>query len=140
MFAYVITTGDYNEYRIDSVYTDKVKAETHLALLTNAHYEGYARIEEFPADQEDAFLAYAVYLNWVRKVDDRGRNKGYERDVPPVLTHDNHAEVVRFLPEVKLHIDPRFPNVYTGSAWGYSYEDATERLYAAIREAEANKE
>ena len=54
MIIYVVTSGTYSDYKIDSLYTNKEKAEERLAALKKVDMfdNEKPQIEEWPVDQE----------------------------------------------------------------------------------------
>ena len=60
MKVYVITTGEYSDYRICAVTLDKEKAEKLKKKCDHFDYTG-AQIEEYDADECEAFYDRDIY-------------------------------------------------------------------------------
>lgn len=136
MKIYIVTEGDYSAYRIVSVYTDKDKADEHVELLNRASKYAYAQVEEWETETAKKFIAYAVGYNFAtERVNNRTR---FRYEDGPVLTRLELHRVVDTLPETSVanyHKD--YPDVYTGIAYGTSYEHAEKNLWDAIAKAKA---
>lgn len=52
MKIYIVTSGEYSDYGIDSVYSNKENAEKYIKLYPSIRYE----IEEFDVDEEMALI------------------------------------------------------------------------------------
>ena len=52
MQIFIVTSGDYSDYGIDSVYSTKENAEKYIKLYPSIRYE----IEEFDVDEEMALI------------------------------------------------------------------------------------
>ena len=50
MTVYVITSGDYSDYAIEALFTDKAKAEAFVYIYNKSHEWDSACIEEYEAD------------------------------------------------------------------------------------------
>ena len=55
MKVYVVTTGAYSDYEIDSVFIDKHKAEIYCALCNKGKVNNYGsyQVEEYESDDND---------------------------------------------------------------------------------------
>ena len=69
MIIYVVTSGEYSDYGIRAVFTDKNAAEKYVEQLNTPLHEGeymseydVARIEEWTADEKVGMIRRMVYL------------------------------------------------------------------------------
>lgn len=70
MKIYVVTTGEYSEYRIDSVFLDKHKAEIYCAK-NNVRRDDY-RIEEYESDDDE--IEGEIDIAWKYEIREGDRN------------------------------------------------------------------
>lgn len=141
MKIFIVATGEYDEYNINSVYTTKEEAELKVELLNSTRYEDYATVEEHDTVETPSFVVYQVTLNFPYKDDEGKTFKRRDTDATPAITHDASKTVSETVPKpiVRNAEQDGRPEVYLGTAWGKSYEEAETALYEAIaqRKAEA---
>lgn len=76
MKVYVITVGEYSDYRICAVTLDKEKAEKLKKKCDHFDYTG-AQIEEYDTDESESILigdVYRVYFDRSGKVEEVGKS------------------------------------------------------------------
>jgi hypothetical protein len=141
MKIFIVTTGEYDDYSINSVYTTKETANLKAELLNAVRYHGHARVEEHNTTETASFVAYQVTRSFPYKRDKRGRYMELETNANavPVITRTPATAVFEVLPEPALRAAVREgrPEIYVGSAWGKSYEEAETALYEAIAQLKA---
>lgn len=94
MKIYVVTSGTYSEYGIDSVFIDKHKAEIYCALCNKdmvGNYGSY-QVEEYESDDND--IKGEIELAWRYEIMD-GDRSAYGTIVP--YTHKCLNEVKELL-------------------------------------------
>jgi len=141
MKIFIVTTGEYDDYSINSVYTTKETADLKAELLNSNRYHGHARVEEHSTTETASFVAYQVTREFPYKADEGKTFKRRDTDAAPVISRSTGKAVVEVVPEpiLRAAVQEGRPEIYLGAAWGKSYEEAETALYEAIaqRKAEA---
>ena len=80
--AYVVTCGDYSDYRIVGVFSSKALAQTHIDAFDNS-YDG-CKIEEYPIDATEEW-GYITTIYMKRNGNSSGGHT--ERQHRPCASH-----------------------------------------------------
>ena len=125
---YVITSGEYSDYCVDSVWTDKVEAERICALYNRGRLYSDYRIETYPLNEfgrEDGRVGFIVKYDI--------NIHGYNVDV-------NNVEIME---AIITSYTPRFRNVNTSNnivtVEADTQEAALEALYDLVPRLYASK-
>ena len=69
--VYIVSSGLYNGYGINGVFTSRLKARRYLRILKRDERRSYGRIKAWPLDQLDTAPAeQLLYLVWMDKAGD----------------------------------------------------------------------
>jgi hypothetical protein len=74
MVIYIVTSGAYSSYGINSVFSTREKAETYIKNMP--HKDDTERIEEFTVDEEDCAMVHVIYSATIRLKDGVITRKG----------------------------------------------------------------
>jgi len=143
MIIYIITQGDYSDYSIRKVFTDKTLAENYVEMLNKTNGYSNAEIEEWETEGEPEFIAYAVTYDYVYSYNRTKRSQGeYETNGEPTLTRSAPlTHLVTQMPQTLVtNRHKERPDVYVGIAYGKTYEHAEKNLWDAIAKAKAEAE
>lgn len=61
--VFVVTRGEYSDYGIDCIFTDKVKAEKYAELKNNNDNDGWYGVETYPLDKIDVSQATVIKVH-----------------------------------------------------------------------------
>lgn len=137
MKIYIVTSGEYSDYSIDSVFTDKAKAEACVELRNRASNYSVYDIEEWEADEEMPFEAYSV--RFYPKLIATGERKFASYVGESQLERVPGVTVVKALPKATVN-KVRLADgseVFMGAAFGLTYEKAEKSLWDALAKAKA---
>ena len=74
MTVYVITSGEYSDYGIVTVFTSKEKAEIYCATKNGSASYDKCRIEEYETDIEQIESNLTPKMVWSARVTEKGQN------------------------------------------------------------------
>lgn len=135
MKIYIVTYGEYSDYSISAVFTDKVKAEAYTEIQNRgSRYMNYG-IEEWDADQTLPFEVRSVrfYPELIRI----GKGAGYAGE--PRAERVEGTMVVQVMPETILNkvVGVDGTEMFMGVAYGLTYEAAEKSLWDHLAKAKA---
>ena len=67
MTVYVVTSGSYSDYGIETVFSTREAAEAYIAEGEKLTYSDYNKIEEWPVDERAGFIMRPYWLVWMMK-------------------------------------------------------------------------
>ena len=137
MKIYIVSSGEYSDYSINSVFTDKAKAEACVEIRNRASNYSVYGIEEWDADQTLPFEAYSVRFS--PKLIATGKRKFASYVGESQLERVPGVTVVEALPEAIVH-KVRLADgseIFMGTAFGLTYEKAEKSFWDALAKAKA---
>lgn len=135
MKIYIVTYGEYSDYSISAVFTDKAKAEAYAEIQNRgSRYMTYG-VEEWDADQALPFEVRSVrfYPELIRL----GKRAGYAG--APRVERVEGTMKVQAMPETIIHkvIAVDGTEMFTGIAYGLTYEAAEKSLWDHLAKVKA---
>lgn len=137
MKIYIVTSGEYSDYSINAVFTDKAKAEAFVEIKNRGSRWSSCDIEEWDADEELPFEAYSV--RYYPPLVATGKRKFANYVGESQMERVPGVTIVQGLPEATVH-KVRVADgsdVFMGTAFGLTYEKAEKALWDALAKAKA---
>lgn len=135
MKIYIVTYGEYSDYSISAVFTDKVKAEAYTEIQNRGSRYMIYGIEEWDADQALPFEVRSVrfYPELIRQ----GKRAGYAG--APRAERVEGTMKVQVMPETVINkvIGADGTEMFIGVAYGLTYEAAEKSLWDHLAKAKA---
>lgn len=95
--VYVVTTGEYSDYQIDSIWTTEEKARARIERINLQEFADCPRIEKTCLDKVDDERIECIFLWLSVKTGEVFKEAWYEKAIGPKIEIKNHATEGRLL-------------------------------------------